>query len=160
MTKFFHGTTSSKATSIIENGFNEMSYFTTSFEDASEYALMGGEQDLQDREETWESENGISPREHFGCDISDMYKELYPQDEQPIVFSVEIPDELLKESVKDSGADGAVCFSKIIDSEIIHGIHYPSFEYKVVAPYEHASSVSTGQTQSLTYISQLQKRPF
>jgi len=144
MIRFFHGTTSAKATSIIENGFNEMSYFTTSLEDASEYALMGGEQDLQDRGEAWE--NGNAPRERFGCDLSDMYKELYPKGEHPIVFSVVIPDELLKESVKDSGGEGAVCFSKIIDSEIIRDIHYPSFEYKAV--------------ESFIHMSQLQRKPF
>lgn len=104
MSVYYHGTTLSNLKEIIVNGFFEQSYFTTSIDDAVEYAVMGGESSLQCREEDYENEHGITAREDF-LDMWDMYHELFPDNEQPVV--IEVRDEL--HGIEDSGAENALC---------------------------------------------------
>jgi hypothetical protein len=111
---YYHGTSSINAARIIANHFNPTSYFTTSLEDAEYYAAIGGEWDLQKREEEWELVHGHKPREYFGPDLWDMYEELYPVGSYPVIIKVEISEDILKKGKKDSGATNSLVFETVI----------------------------------------------
>jgi hypothetical protein len=85
---FYHGTSSTNYEKIKKEGFVSPSYFTTSIEDAEYYAATGGEWDLQDREEAYESKTGIIPREEY--EFWEMCEKLYPKGAYPVVLEVEL----------------------------------------------------------------------
>lgn len=80
---------------------------------------MGGEWDLQRREEEFEAEHGYAPRDEYGPDIWDMYRDLYPAGQHPVVVTVEIPADLLATAMPDNGAEGAVAFLSSVPSSLI-----------------------------------------
>ncbi|NTF17806.1 hypothetical protein G6L37_05285 [Agrobacterium rubi] len=119
MQKMLHGTSSEKAALIVREGFLPTSYFTTSVDDAMFYATTGGEEDLQAREEQWEEDNGYPPREEYGSDTLSMMQDLYPDGQHPVIIEVLIPDELVARATIDTGAEGALCFSQRLPSDIV-----------------------------------------
>jgi len=105
--KFYHGTSSCLLETIKEDGFSSPSYFVKDFDVASEYAAMGGEWDLQDREEKYEEKYGTPPREIF--DVWEMYEKLYPVGCYPIVIEVLIPNNVMQ--FADAGGHGSEAIS-------------------------------------------------
>jgi hypothetical protein len=118
----YHGTTSKNADEIKKNGFDKISYFTTSKEDAEFYAVTGGETDLQEREERFEEEHGYSIRDEYEPDLYDMYKYLYPSGQYPVIITVSLPYNIYIQGHEDSGADGGVVFDDKISTEYIINI--------------------------------------
>lgn len=121
--KLYHGTTLSNLQQIVKDGFLKKTYFTTSIDDAEEYAAMGGEWSLQLREERYEDDLGVSAREQY-LDMWDMYRELFPVGETPVVIGINVD---LKEIsiVSDTGAENAICINnRYMPDEI------QVFEYK------------------------------
>jgi len=118
--RLYHGTTSACLDRILSDGrFDPPSYFATLIADAREYAAMGGEWDLQRREEEYEAEHGFTPREEYGPDIWDMYRDLYPAGQHPVVVAIDIPMDLLSTGQPDSGAEGGVVFHVSLPSSLI-----------------------------------------
>lgn len=107
--KLYHGTTLSNLQKIVKDGFFKKTYFTTSIDDATEYAAMGGEWSLQLREESYEVEFGVSAREQY-LDMWDMYRELFPSDDTPVVIEIEL-DLTKVNSLPDAGAENAICLN-------------------------------------------------
>jgi len=123
----YHGTTSKKAEQIKREGFDAGSYFTPNLDDASEYAAMGGEWDLQEREEEWEKTHGYPPREEYGSDLWDMYKDLYPKNQHPVVIEINLPLSIYKQGKPDSGAEKGITFTQKIHQTFIKKIHEVDF---------------------------------
>jgi hypothetical protein len=121
--QYYHGTSSSNIPMISKKGFVAPTHFTTSIEDAEYYAATGGEWDLQKREEEWEIEHGYPPREEFKGDMWEMYKELYPANDYPVVISVNISDTLLRSTKIDAGADGGIVSNIDMPPSIIQKIN-------------------------------------
>lgn len=113
----YHGTSSKKASNIKEQGFFPNSYFTTSLEDASYYAAIGGEWDLEKREKEWQKIYSKNPRKHFYPDLWDMYQVLYPKEEHPVVLVCEIPENYSFK--KDSGGENAIVFELSLPRDVI-----------------------------------------
>ena len=125
--RLFHGTTSGNAKKICRDGFLPVSYFTTNLEDAQYYAAIGGEGDLQDREEAWEAENDCAPRDHFG-DNWEMFEALYPIGQHPTVIVVELDDSIIDQSRPDDGAEGAIVLDNALSADCICEVITPSWE--------------------------------
>lgn len=100
--KLLHGTASGNVESILRDGFEPPSYFTTILEDAEYYAGTGGEADLQRREEAFENSTGLVARDEY--DSWEMYERLYPAGQYPVVISLEIPDHLAEKLKADAGS--------------------------------------------------------
>lgn len=120
--RLYHGTSSSKAELIRQDGFLPVSYFTPSVDDALYYAATGGEADLQHREEAWEEQNGYPPREDYGPDLWLMFEHLYPKGDNPVIVIVEMNEERLAAGRPDNGAEGGVVFDAAISTDVIVGI--------------------------------------
>jgi hypothetical protein len=114
--RLYHGTSATKAGRIRQEGFLPGSCFTPNIDDAVYYAATGGEEDLQRREEEWESENGYPPREDYGPELWVMFQHLYPKGDQPVVVVVEINEELVSRGTSDSGAEGGIRFDEPISA--------------------------------------------
>lgn len=125
--RYYHGTTSGKAEVICRDGFLPVSYFTTSLDDAQYYAATGGEWDLQDREEAWEAENELPPRDHFG-DNWEMFEALFPDGQHPVIIVVELNANVIAQARSDDGAEGAIVFDKSLSAEYISEVLSPSWD--------------------------------
>lgn len=118
---YYHGTSSGNLESIKKLGFQSGTYFTKSTVDAEYYAATGGEWSLQQREESFEEEYGINPREEW--DAWEMYEKLYPKGEKPVILKVVIPNDILeKYSEEDSGAEEAIVLNCELKSDSILSI--------------------------------------
>jgi hypothetical protein len=128
---FFHGTTSSRAKVITENGFEGPVFFTPDFEHATEYAMIGGEESLQQREEAFFRDNGEWPRELY--DTDEMWFKLYPENETPVVIEVHLSKELLLKGVPDphGGPKGNLMFIDGVAANAITEIHAINMPTKV-----------------------------
>jgi hypothetical protein len=97
----YHGTASGRVDAIRLDGLKPPMYLTPDLDAATDYAFMGGEQDLQDREEAYFEEHGEWPRELY--DVEEMWQRLYPPGETPVVLEFYVPRPLLAAAVPDSG---------------------------------------------------------
>ncbi len=103
---YYHGTTSSRASAILAEGFRLPAYLAPDPDDASHYAACGGEWDLQDREEAYHRTHGEWPRDAF--DFWEMARRLYPQGDAPVLVVVDVPGDVAVACLGDSGASGAI----------------------------------------------------
>jgi len=118
--RMYHGRSSACLDQILREGhIAPPGYLTTSIADAEEYAAMGGEWDLQRREEAYEAKHGVSPREEYRPDMWDMYFALYPDDQHPVVIAVDVPPDVALRARPDSGAEGGLAFDESLSAEFI-----------------------------------------
>jgi hypothetical protein len=117
----YHGTASGRAGAVAANGFRAPFFLSPHFDDAAQYAMMGGEQDLQDREEAFHAEHGEWPRDLY--DTCEMWQILYPEGEFPVVLEVRLPAALLAEGVPDphGGPAGNLRFARAVSGEFVVG---------------------------------------
>lgn len=88
----YHGTSSGNVNRIKSSATKL--FLTTDEDVAYYYASKGGEDYFLDREIQFEKEHGIAPDEYFETDEYgelNMFKELYPENEHPVVLKIEIP---------------------------------------------------------------------
>jgi hypothetical protein len=117
--RLYHGTSSTKAERIRQEGFLPGYCFTPNIDDAVYYAATGGEDDLQRREEEWEAVNGYPPREDYGPELWSMFEHLYPQNDRPVVIVVEIDGALMNRGEPDPGAEQGIRFNGDISAGTI-----------------------------------------
>lgn len=107
----------------MEQGFLPVSYFCPMVDDAVYYAATGGEGDLQRREESWELENGLPPREEYGAETWLMLEHLYPDGERPVILVVEIDVGDFERGRPDPGATNGICFDDPLPASAVVSIH-------------------------------------
>lgn len=107
----------------MEQGFFPASYFCSMVDDVVYYAATGGESDLQRREESWEVENGLPPREDYGAENWLMLEHLYPDGERPVILVVEIDVDDFERGRPDPGASNGICFDDPVPARAVVSIH-------------------------------------
>ena len=103
----YHGTHSGNL-DFIKNNKTKL-FLTTDEEVATYYAAKGGEDYFMDKEVEFEDEHGVTPDEYYDTQEngeSVMFKALYPENEHPVVFKIEIPKELIYDIKEFYGYSG------------------------------------------------------
>ena len=103
----YHGTSSGRV-SRIKSSPTKL-FLTTDEDVAYYYASKGGEEYFLDAEIEFEKEYGIRPDEYFETDEYGelyMFKELYPENEHPVVLKIKIPKNEINNINKFMGYKG------------------------------------------------------